>query len=240
MTTPLGEPLQRWTEIWLDSDQARDLDGILLPTGTLSAPSHQSGSGEVQSGSAPAATDRFAATVMKRLPLLPIEAMDRIQDPELRELFVTRVLAKARLRNLFESKWTWSQLIDFHSREKTLLLAHCPATLKVLGALVAKGPASCKEVADNYPILFMEALQVPSSRGKHANALNHLAGFFKRRVSDEGRRSVAQIIESYRLGRITRKVPLNLIRRIGTEHHCAWLLKQSYLYLSPNSEALEL
>ncbi|HEX7622800.1 MAG TPA: DUF523 domain-containing protein, partial [Anaeromyxobacteraceae bacterium] len=47
----------------------------------------------------------FAAVLLERLPLLPVEEEGRLNDLPLRENFVERVFAHRRLRELFRGRW---------------------------------------------------------------------------------------------------------------------------------------
>jgi uncharacterized protein YbbK (DUF523 family) len=75
-----------------------DLDGYVLKRGSpscglLGVPVHGA-------DGAPAGDGRgiFAAVLVARLPALPVEEEGRLGDPQLREHFLERVFARARLR----------------------------------------------------------------------------------------------------------------------------------------------
>ena len=71
-------------------------------------------------------------------------------------------------------------LVAFHAAHKLALLAHSPAAYRTLGALVgglAKGPLA--RGVEAYGRGFMEALRVPATRGRHANVLQHMLGYFR-------------------------------------------------------------
>ena len=65
---------------------------------------------------------------------------DRLQgvDPSLRENFVERVFAYARLRSLFSGHWKVGDLVGFHTAHKLLLMAHSQKAYQSLGRLVAE------------------------------------------------------------------------------------------------------
>ncbi|WP_433252788.1 2-thiouracil desulfurase family protein [Actinomadura nitritigenes] len=70
--------------------------------------------------------DVFAALLVETLPDLPVEENGRLNDPVLREHFIERLFAQARLRALFTADWQPRDLVDFHARHKMQLLAHAP------------------------------------------------------------------------------------------------------------------
>ena len=66
-------------------------------------------------------------------PDLPVEEDGRLNDPVLRENFLTRVFAYSAWQQLLQTGLTRRGLIDFHSRYKYLLMAHNPVQYKTLG-----------------------------------------------------------------------------------------------------------
>ena len=111
---------------------------------------------------APAGEGRglYAAELLDRYPLLPVEEEERLHDPRLRENFFERVFAYRRLRLFFSRPCNLGELVAFHSREKYLLLAHDQEGYRRLGRLVARAkdhdPAT---LATDYFLLFMTTLR---------------------------------------------------------------------------------
>ncbi len=83
----------------------------------------------------------FAARLMTAFPLLPVEDEGRLTDPGLREAFVQRIFATARLRELFAGSWQPRDLVAFHARHKLQILAHDPARYRLAGRVVAGAEA---------------------------------------------------------------------------------------------------
>jgi hypothetical protein len=79
----------------------------------------------------------FAQALVDAMPALAIEEEGRLHDPALREHFVDRIFAHARVRDSFAGKWTAGSLIRFHSAEKAAVMAHDLETAQRLGRLVA-------------------------------------------------------------------------------------------------------
>src|SRR5579875_562364 len=74
----------------------------------------------------------YASRVMDADPLLPVEDEGRLTDDFLREAFVERAFARARLRELLDGPWRPRDLVAFHARHKLQILAHDPATYRKL------------------------------------------------------------------------------------------------------------
>jgi uncharacterized protein YbgA (DUF1722 family)/uncharacterized protein YbbK (DUF523 family) len=181
----------------------------------------------------------FAAELMHRLPLLPVEEEGRLNDPGLRENFIVRVFAYHRVRRLFADGARRGEVVAFHAREKYLLLAHSPTHYKELGRLVALvkdyTPA---EFRDRYVQGFMTALQVRATARKHVNVLQHLLGFLKDALGAAEKADIVRVIDQYRGGLVPLIVPLTLLNHHLTVRGVSYLLEQSYLQPAPAELAL--
>ena len=172
----------------------------------------------------------FAALVTDALPHLPIEEDGRLHDPVLREHFVERVFAHARLRGLFTADWHPRDLVAFHSRHKLQILAHDPAAYRNLGRIVAQaGTRTCQELENDYRRAFSEAFAVRPERGRHANALLHVFSLLSAHLDPTRRRDVLAAIESYQRGEAPLTVPIALLRHHAEGEHLAYLAQQTYL-----------
>jgi hypothetical protein len=100
----------------------------------------------------------FAAEIAKARPELPAEESGRLEDPVLRENFVTRVFAFAHWRRLVEAGVTAPRLIAFHSAYKYLLMAHSVSHYKEAGRLLADLSGDADSRADAYVLLLMQGL----------------------------------------------------------------------------------
>ena len=69
-------------------------------------------------------------------PDLPVEEDGRLNDPVLRENFMTRVYAYSAWQTLLKQGITRRSLTEFHARYKYQLMAHHPVQYKTLGALL--------------------------------------------------------------------------------------------------------
>ncbi len=174
-------------------------------------------------------TGLFAAALMSRFPSLPVEEEGRLNDPILRENFIERVFAFYRLLQFLNSDPKAKDLVAFHSRTKMALLAHSPQHYKQLGQLVGSSGKALTESLQAYGSLFMGALQVKATRRKHANVLQHLAGYLKRALDADDRAEMAAGIEDYRQALVPLVVPLTLLKHHFRRHPIDWVLNQTYL-----------
>jgi uncharacterized protein YbgA (DUF1722 family) len=125
------------------------------------------------------------------------------------------------------------------------VLAHSPAQYSALGRLVAGAGDSgrsrgraFRDLLDEYGCGLMAALAVRATRGRHANVLQHLAGFLKRDLGPDERAELGEVVDEYRKGLVPLIVPITLLR-----HHVR-RLRQAYLeeqvYLNPHPKELML
>ena len=181
----------------------------------------------------------FARALMETRPDLPVEEDGRLNDPVLRENFLTRVYAYAQWQRLQQQGLTRKAIVDFHSRYKYQLMAAHPQQYRALGRMVANlRECSVDEFAPGYFSQFMQALKRPATRGTHSNVLQHLSGYLKNALAPEDRREMRRLIDQYRAGVIPLVVPLTLLKHHFRRHPHHYIERQAYL--QPHPEDLSL
>jgi uncharacterized protein YbgA (DUF1722 family)/uncharacterized protein YbbK (DUF523 family) len=181
----------------------------------------------------------FADTLARRYPLLPLEEEGRLEDPRIRENFITRIFTYDRWIRFVESKPSANGVVRFHTEHKMLLMAHHQQIAGELGRLVARaGEADLDRLLESYEAGLMKALARIASRGRHANALEHLAGFLKRDLESADRLEMSDIIRNYREGRLPLVVPLTLLYHHFRHLKDDWVDCQVYLQPYPSELAL--
>jgi uncharacterized protein YbgA (DUF1722 family) len=172
----------------------------------------------------------YAQQIMNANPLLPVEEEGRLKDEKLRENFLQRVQVYHRWQQLMAHNLNKNAVIEFHTRHKYLLLAHCETTYRSLGRLIAQcGNDNLQQVADQYINMLMNGLKKPSSRGKHTNVLQHMLGYFKRYLDRYDKYEMKQLLEQYRSGNIPREVLLTMLKHYLRKFPSSYLYKQYYL-----------
>jgi uncharacterized protein YbgA (DUF1722 family)/uncharacterized protein YbbK (DUF523 family) len=192
-------------------------------------------------GGGPGADGRglFAAALVAALPLLPVEEEGRLTDAGIRENFIERVFAMARWRAFLAARPRSRDLVAFHTAQKFAVLAHAPGHYRRLGRLVAGvGRTLTAETLDHYGRLLMEALATRATRGRHANVLQHLAGYFKRDLGPDERAELGEVVDDYRRGLVPLVVPLTLVKHHVRRLGIAYLADQ--VYLNPHPRELML
>jgi uncharacterized protein YbgA (DUF1722 family) len=176
----------------------------------------------------------FARALIDALPLLPVEEEGRLNDPVIRDNFITRVFSHRRLVALLESDPRPADVVAFHAAHKYLLLSHSPSETAGLGRLVATPPRRDRGGwLDDYAAQFMRTLAIHATRTKHVNALQHIAGFFKRELDAADKRELLSLIADYRRGLVPLVVPITLINHHVSRLDVPYIAEQVYLHPHP-------
>jgi uncharacterized protein YbgA (DUF1722 family)/uncharacterized protein YbbK (DUF523 family) len=181
----------------------------------------------------------FARIFMEHFPLTPVEEDGRLHDPILRENFIDRIFTYRRYREAMEGEKHMGNLVEFHTMNKLLLMAHSPKHLQQMGQLVAHAKQlSKKEFITQYEKLLMEAMSLKPSTAKHTNVLHHIMGYFKKDLSTDEKQELLEVVDEYRKGLIPLIVPVTLMNHYVRKYDEAYLKEQ--VYLNPHPLELQL
>ncbi len=176
----------------------------------------------------------FAGAFMKRFPLLPVEEDGRLNDPLLRENFIERIFVYRRWRELEIRNGGMKELVAFHAEHKLLILSHSPKHVTVLGRLVANPDRmNLATLRKDYFQNLMEGLRLTATVRKQTNVLEHMAGYFKKRLTPDGKKELGEVIENYHQGLLPLIVPVTLIAHYVRLYDEPYLRKQIYLHPHP-------
>lgn len=176
----------------------------------------------------------FAASLVRHLPLLPVEDEGRLQDARLRENFIERVFCYGRWKDYLNNSPDYKTLITFHTQHKMQIMAHSPNYYRQMGKLVAGG----KEIEHaalmrEYEILFMKALSLMATNKKNVNVLHHIMGHFKKILTKDEKTELLEIIDNYAKAVVPLVVPLTLINHYVRKYDIHYLKGQTYLEPHP-------
>jgi len=176
-------------------------------------------------------TGLFAKEMIRAYPLLPVEEEGRLNDPELRANFLQRVEIYHQWQQLVAAGIHKKTLLDFHTRHKYTLLAHCEITYRSLGRLIARtGKLDLQAASNQYIAAFMEGLKKPTTRGKQVNVLEHLVGYFKHHLDGHDKSEFRKLIEEYRAGNMPREALLVMLKHYLRKFPNDYLRLQHYLH----------
>lgn len=181
----------------------------------------------------------YAAALCAAQPNLPVEEDGRLNDPVLRENFLTRVFVYADWQALLVTGLSRRALTEFHAKYKYLLMANNPVQYKalgqVLGNMANEDPA---EVGPRYFSQLMDALKKCATRRTHTNVLQHLSGYLKQSLSGADKQEMQHLIDQYRLGVVPLVVPLTLLKHHFRLHPDPYIAQQAYLQPHPENLSL--
>jgi uncharacterized protein YbgA (DUF1722 family)/uncharacterized protein YbbK (DUF523 family) len=230
----LTTPVEQFSESRVAELARENLSGYVLKKDSPSCGLERVKIYDPQGTSVRAGRGLFAAALVRACPSLPVEEEGRLADPKLRDNFVERVFAYWRLRGLFASPWTQGDLVRFHTAHKLLLLAHEPEAYRQLGRFAAGAFALPQsDVEQHYVTTFMQALTTLATPGRHANVLQHMAGYVTRQLDAASRLELTGTIEVYARGLVPLVVPLTLLRHHVRVFDVRYLADQVYLQPHP-------
>ena len=181
----------------------------------------------------------FADAFVGRFPLIPVEEEGRLNDAHLRENFIERVFALKRWRDFLSEDPDYRALIQFHTAQKLLMMAHDPSKYQAMGRLVAQGKEVPRdELLSTYGRLYLQALQSFATVKKNTNVLQHILGYFREHLTSDEKAELLEILEDYRAHQVPITVPLTLVKHYIRKYGIAYL--QGQVYLSPHPAELML
>jgi len=143
----------------------------------------------------------FAGAVHERLPHVTVEEERRLRNYRIREHFLTRVFASARLRSV-GTGGTMRALVELHTY-KLVLMAYHQTAMRELGRIVAN-PGS-----DPFPVVlaaYRNALPRALARAPRytsmINVIEHAWGYVSDEVGASETRFYRAQLERYRAGRV--------------------------------------
>jgi uncharacterized protein YbgA (DUF1722 family)/uncharacterized protein YbbK (DUF523 family) len=176
----------------------------------------------------------FARAFMEHFPLIPVEDDGRLNDPLIRENFILQIFTMKRWRDNLARKRGLGNLVDFHTRNKLLILSHSQKHYRLLGKLVADGKKlPIQELYSQYQLLLVEALRLKTTIKKHTNVMQHLMGYFKKQLTPDEKQELLEVFEQYRLELVPLLVPITLINHYVRKYDQPYLKQQTYLNPHP-------
>jgi uncharacterized protein YbgA (DUF1722 family)/uncharacterized protein YbbK (DUF523 family) len=176
----------------------------------------------------------FAREFMAHFPLIPAEDDGRLHDARIRENFIERIFTLRRWREALAGGRRMGNLVDFHTRNKLLILSHSPGHYRAMGKMVADGKQMpMKELFAQYEAILMEALALKTTPKKNFNVLQHLMGYFKKQLSGDEKQELLDVFDQYRKELVPLVVPLTLINHFVRKYDQPYLKLQTYLNPHP-------
>jgi uncharacterized protein YbgA (DUF1722 family) len=231
--------MMAWVQNRLDELAREDLCGFIFKKNSPSSGLMRVKVYNAAGQPVPKGSGLFAGAFHKRFPLIPVEEEGRLHDPGIRENFIERIFALKRWRTCLVGGRRLGRLVDFHSKEKLLLLSHSPAHYRQMGRLVAGSKGRpMNDLFREYEDLMMTALQLKATVAKNVNVLQHIMGYFKKQLDKWEKQELLEILSQYRAGHLPLMVPITLLNHYVRKYDQSYLAQQTYL--RPHPVALQL
>jgi uncharacterized protein YbgA (DUF1722 family)/uncharacterized protein YbbK (DUF523 family) len=176
----------------------------------------------------------FAAACAARFPFLPMEEEGRLNDAPIRENFIERIFSYHRWKDFLAEKTTVGRLVEFHTANKLLMMAHSPQIYREMGSLVAHGAElNLSDLLQRYEELFMKGLALHATIKKNTNVLQHIMGYFKQQLSAAEKVELLEVIGQYHDGLLPLIVPMTLLKHYINKYDQQYLKGQVYLAPHP-------
>lgn len=143
----------------------------------------------------------FAERVLDRFGHLAVEDEGRLRNPQIRHHFLTRLFAFAAFRAV-ERKPAMRDIVEYHSRNKLLFMAHNQTGMRRLGNVVAnheRNPVG--DVVAAYRDELNRVLARPARPRAWVNVAQHASGYFSESLSTREKTFFGTLLDEYRRGR---------------------------------------
>lgn len=170
----------------------------------------------------------FGAEVLKRFSHLAVEDEGRLTNFTIREHFLTKLYSLARLKILMKDP-TMKSLVDFHARNKFLLMSYSQAKLRELGRVVANHEKKhMADVVAGYSRGFIEAFSRQPRYTTNVNVLTHALGHFSDSLNKDEKAFFMESLDKYQRRKLPLSVPLSIIRSYIARFGEEYLANQTY------------
>ena len=145
----------------------------------------------------PGTSGLWAAHLEKCYPFIPKIDSGDLPNDHFRETFLSQVLCYFNFNHLEKKP---KDLIKFHEQHKFYILQYGSSHLKKLGQTCAGiTPQNFKQKYLDYnEILFQKTFKGPITTKKRVNVLEHMAGFFKKEISQKDKKDLQKSILAFK------------------------------------------
>ncbi len=170
----------------------------------------------------------FGGEVLKKFPHLAIEDEGRLRNLKIRENFLIKLFTLSRFREIKKNK-KLSDLIDFQTCNKYLLMAYNPELVREMGRLIAnQSNYSPGKLYSEYEEIFFKAMEKPIKITSNINVLMHALGHFSKKLNAEEKAFFLDALEKYRQGVMPLLVCLNILKAWIIRFNDDYLAQQTY------------
>ncbi|MBW2974034.1 DUF523 and DUF1722 domain-containing protein [Candidatus Woesearchaeota archaeon] len=227
----LTDKMKKFTEKFLKN---LDADGFILAykspsCGIKNVPIYPDANTRIAKSQGPGF---FGGTVIKRFAGLPIEDHGRLKNFRIREHFLIRLFMLADFKQVKKSN-NIARLMDFHSKNKFLLMAYNQKELRILGHILANQGKNFKITSDEYEKHLKKAVSKTSRYTSNINVLLHAYNHFSKKLKPKEKKYFHHLIEEYRNAKIPLSAILVLLKDWVMRFDDDYLAKQTFFQSYP-------
>lgn len=220
----LSEKMMSFSTSFLQS--LEDIDGFILKTRSPSC-GIKDVNIYIEKGQLPSTTDKagfFGSEVLKNFSHLAIEDEGRLRNPSIREHFLRKIFRYTEFRQCKQSQ-SIASLVEYHSKNKFLLMAYNQKELKTLGQIVAnKEKKKPEQVFRLYEKHLYTALNHAPRCTSNINVLMHCFGYVSSNLSSNEKKYFFNLLEQYREAKISLATIISILK--------SWMIRFNPEYLS--------
>ncbi|NRZ96752.1 YbgA family protein [Clostridium tetanomorphum] len=181
----------------------------------------------------------FAEKVINKFPNYAIEDEGRLTNYKIRERFLTRIYINAAFREIKYGN-SMGELVEFHSKNKMLLMAYNQKIQKELGKIVANHEKhKIEQVLNDYERYLKIAFIKNARYTSNINVLNKAVSLFSKYITLEEKEFIRDTIEKYREDKVPFSTCLYIIKSYAIRFGITEMLQQSFFQPYPE-ELVEL
>jgi uncharacterized protein YbgA (DUF1722 family) len=178
----------------------------------------------------------FGGAIPEKFPGYPAEDEGRLLNFRIREHFLTGLYARARFRAIAQ-RGEMKDLVEYHARNKFLLMAYHQKEMRILGRIVANPEKKkVRAVFEEYEAHLRSALANPPRYTSCINVLMHALGYFSDGLSRSEKAFFLESLDKYRAGKIPLSASLSVVSSWLARFKNEYLEKQTFF--APYPEAL--
>jgi uncharacterized protein YbgA (DUF1722 family)/uncharacterized protein YbbK (DUF523 family) len=170
----------------------------------------------------------FGGEIINFFKNLAVEDELRLQNSVLREHFLRKIFTLARFRTIKNSN-TINPLINFHTKNKFLLLSYNQKEQKILGKIIANQKNELiEEIYNNYQTHLFQTFSRAARCSSNINVLQHAYGYMKKNLNLNEKKVLFNSINSFKEGRVSINVPIAIIKSWINRFDEDYLKNQTY------------
>ena len=175
----------------------------------------------------------FGERIQNQFANLAIEDEGRLRNARIWEHFLRRIFILASFREM-KNKKSMHDLIEFHAKNKFLLMSYHQKNLQILGRIVSN---QTKEPIDTllnkYEILLKESFLKAASCSRNINVLQHIFGYVSNRITSDEKHYFLEHINAYKNGKISLAAVLGILESWVIRFNEPYLLEQTFFHPYP-------